>query len=66
MRGFVTLKGTPDDRLKVLEEGLIKAMKGQMYTAYIETSGQAAGQRRRARGVAGAARRHVPARPRPS
>jgi putative tricarboxylic transport membrane protein len=42
VRGFVTLKGTPDDRLKTLEEGLLKAMKGQMYSAYIETSGQAA------------------------
>ena len=41
VRGFVTLKGTPDDRLKVLEDGLLKAMKGQMYTTYIETSGQA-------------------------
>ncbi|MDQ3025954.1 MAG: tripartite tricarboxylate transporter substrate binding protein [Pseudomonadota bacterium] len=40
VRGFVTLKGTPDDRLKVLEEGLVKSMKGQMYTTYIDTSGQ--------------------------
>ena len=31
VRGFVTLKGTPEDRLKMLEDGLIKAMKGQMY-----------------------------------
>jgi tripartite-type tricarboxylate transporter receptor subunit TctC len=42
VRGFVTLKGTPDDRLKTLEEGLLKSMQGQMYSAYIETSGQAA------------------------
>ena len=41
VRGFVTLKGVPDDRLKTLEDGLIKAMKGQMYATYIETSGQA-------------------------
>ena len=41
MRGFVTLKGVPDDRLKILEDGLLKAMKGQMYETYIETSGQA-------------------------
>ena len=41
VRGFVTLKGTPEPVLKTLEDGLIKAMKGQMYTAYIETSGQA-------------------------
>ncbi len=40
VRGFVTLKGVPDDRLKILEEGLLKAMKGQMYASYIETSGQ--------------------------
>jgi putative tricarboxylic transport membrane protein len=42
VRGFVTLKGVPDDRLKVLEEGLLKAMKGQMYATYIERSGQSA------------------------
>ena len=42
VRGFVTLKGVPEDRLKILEDGLIKAMGGQMYTTYIETSGQAA------------------------
>jgi tripartite-type tricarboxylate transporter receptor subunit TctC len=41
VRGFVTLKGVPEDRLKALEEGLVKAMQGQMYTTYIETSGQA-------------------------
>jgi tripartite-type tricarboxylate transporter receptor subunit TctC len=41
VRGFVTLKGVPDDRLKVLEDGLLKAMQGQMYATYIETSGQA-------------------------
>jgi tripartite-type tricarboxylate transporter receptor subunit TctC len=42
VRGFVALKGTPEDRLKVLEDGLLKSMKGQMYSAYIDTSGQAA------------------------
>jgi putative tricarboxylic transport membrane protein len=41
VRGFVTLKGTPDDRLKFLEDNLLKSMKGQMYSTYIETSGQA-------------------------
>ena len=41
VRGFVTLKGVPDDRLKILEDGLMKAMQGQMYATYIETSGQA-------------------------
>lgn len=41
VRGFVTLRGTPEDRLKTLEEGLLKSMQGQMYATYIETSGQA-------------------------
>ena len=41
VRGFVTLKGTPDDRLKTLEDGLLKSMQGQMYATYIQTSGQA-------------------------
>lgn len=41
VRGFVTLKGAPEDRLKILEDGLMKSMQGQMYSAYIETSGQA-------------------------
>lgn len=40
VRGFVTLKGVPDDRLKVLEEGLVKSMKGKLYTGYIDSSGQ--------------------------
>jgi tripartite-type tricarboxylate transporter receptor subunit TctC len=40
VRGFVALKGTPEDVLKALEEGLVKAMKGQLYASYIETSGQ--------------------------
>jgi tripartite-type tricarboxylate transporter receptor subunit TctC len=40
VRGFVTLKGVPEDVLKTLEEGLVKAMKGQLYASYIETSGQ--------------------------
>ncbi len=42
VRGFVTLKGTPDAALKTLEDGLVKSMQGQMYSTYIETSGQAA------------------------
>lgn len=40
VRGFVALKGTPEDRLKALEEGLLKSMQGQMYSTYIQTSGQ--------------------------
>ena len=41
VRGFVTSRGTPPDRVKALEEGLLKAMKGQMFTTYLESSGQA-------------------------
>lgn len=40
VRGFVTLKGTPDDALKTLETGLLESMKGQLYASYIQTSGQ--------------------------
>lgn len=40
VRGFVALKGVPEENLKTLEQGLIKAMQGQMYASYIETSGQ--------------------------
>lgn len=40
VRGFVALKGTPEDRLKALEDGLLKSMQGQMYSTYIQTSGQ--------------------------
>jgi tripartite-type tricarboxylate transporter receptor subunit TctC len=42
VRGFAVLKGVPEDRLKILEAGLLKAMAGRMYANYIETSGQAA------------------------
>ena len=31
----------PADRVKALEDGLVKAMKGQMFTTYLESSGQA-------------------------
>jgi tripartite-type tricarboxylate transporter receptor subunit TctC len=40
VRGFVTLKGVPDDRLKILEDGLVTSMKGKLYMGYIESSGQ--------------------------
>jgi tripartite-type tricarboxylate transporter receptor subunit TctC len=40
VRGFVALKGVPEDRLKALEEGLVKAMRGKMYASYIDSSGQ--------------------------
>jgi tripartite-type tricarboxylate transporter receptor subunit TctC len=41
VRGFVTSRGTPPERVKALEEGLVKAMQGQMFTTYLESSGQA-------------------------
>ena len=41
VRGFVTTRGTPPDRVKALEDGLVKAMKGQMFSTYLESSGQA-------------------------
>jgi putative tricarboxylic transport membrane protein len=41
VRGFATLRGTPEDRIRILEEGLLKAMRGKIYESYLETSGQA-------------------------
>jgi len=41
VRGFVTVRGVPQDRIKALEDGLVKAMQGQMFQSYLETSGQA-------------------------
>jgi putative tricarboxylic transport membrane protein len=40
VRGFVTVRGVPDDRVKALESGLVKAMQGQLFQSYLETSGQ--------------------------
>jgi putative tricarboxylic transport membrane protein len=40
VRGFAVLKGTPEDRIKVLEEGLLKAMNGKIYQDYLKSSGQ--------------------------
>ena len=40
VRGFAVLKGTPEDRIKALEEGLLKAMNGKIYQDYLKTSGQ--------------------------
>jgi tripartite-type tricarboxylate transporter receptor subunit TctC len=40
VRGFVALKGTPEDVLTALEAGLVKAMNGPLYQAYLTTSGQ--------------------------
>ena len=39
VRGFVALKGTPDDRLKALEKGILKAMKHSVYQGYLKTVG---------------------------
>jgi putative tricarboxylic transport membrane protein len=40
VRGFAVLKGTPEDRIKILEDGLIKAMGGKLYQDYLKSSGQ--------------------------
>jgi len=40
VRGFAVLKGTPEDRVKALEEGLVKAMNGKLFQDYLKTSGQ--------------------------
>jgi putative tricarboxylic transport membrane protein len=40
VRGFAVMKGTPEDRIKVLEDGLIKAMNGKLYQDYLKSSGQ--------------------------
>jgi tripartite-type tricarboxylate transporter receptor subunit TctC len=42
VRGFAVLKGTPEDRISALEEGLIKAMQGKLYQDYLKSSGQSA------------------------
>ena len=41
LRGFCVLKGTPEDRVARLEQGLIRAMSGPIYKSYLENSGQA-------------------------
>jgi putative tricarboxylic transport membrane protein len=40
VRGFAVLKGTPEDRIKTLEAGLVKAMNGKIYQDYLKSSGQ--------------------------
>jgi putative tricarboxylic transport membrane protein len=40
VRGFAVLKGTPENRIKVLEEGLTKAMNGKIFQDYLKSSGQ--------------------------
>jgi putative tricarboxylic transport membrane protein len=39
VRGFVTLNCVPEERLKVLEEGLLEAMHHGVYQGYIQGSG---------------------------
>lgn len=39
VRGFAVLDGVPDDRLGVLENGLVKAMKHSVYQAYLASGG---------------------------
>jgi tripartite-type tricarboxylate transporter receptor subunit TctC len=39
VRGFVALKGVPEDRLKALEKGVLKAMKHSVYQGYLKTVG---------------------------
>lgn len=41
LRGFCVLKGTPEDRVARLEQGLIKAMSGPIYKSYLQNTGQA-------------------------
>jgi len=40
VRGFVTVVVPHEGNVKALEEGLVKAMKGQLFQTYLETSGQ--------------------------
>jgi tripartite-type tricarboxylate transporter receptor subunit TctC len=40
-RGFAVLKGTPEDRIARLEEGLMKAMSGPIFTSFLASTGQA-------------------------
>jgi tripartite-type tricarboxylate transporter receptor subunit TctC len=39
VRGFAVLKGVPEDRMKTLENGLLKAMSHPVYQGYLEGSG---------------------------
>ena len=39
IRGFVALKGVPEDRLKKLEEGLVEAMEHSVYQTYLASGG---------------------------
>ncbi len=39
VRGFVTLNGVPEDRLKTLEKGLLKAMEHKVYQGFLKSVG---------------------------
>jgi tripartite-type tricarboxylate transporter receptor subunit TctC len=41
LRGFCVLRGTPEDRVARLEQGLIRAMSGPIYKNYLDNTGQA-------------------------
>ena len=41
LRGFCVFKGTPEDRVARLEQGLVRAMSGPIYKSYLENTGQA-------------------------
>jgi tripartite-type tricarboxylate transporter receptor subunit TctC len=40
VRGYAVLKGTPEDRVARLEQGLVRAMSGPIYRGYLENTGQ--------------------------
>lgn len=42
VRGFAVLKGVPDDRLAMLEKGMVKAMQHPIYQGYLSQSGMPA------------------------
>ena len=41
VRGFAVLSGVPEDRQKILSDGLVKAMEHSVYQGYLENGGMA-------------------------
>ena len=39
VRGYLVLNGTPEDRIEILERGLLESMQQPAYHAYLEGSG---------------------------
>lgn len=39
-RGFVVMNGTPEDRIATLEQGLLAAMSGPVYSTFLESTSQ--------------------------